>query len=567
MRERFSLTRANLERLLAVLLVVGTIVAYSALPHCNFVLFDDPYYVTENADVRAGLSKAGFTWAFTTFHSANWHPLTWLSHMADSDLYGLNPAGHHLTNLLFHLGNTLLLFLFLCRTTGQSGCSFIVAGLFSLHPLHVESVAWISERKDVLSTFCMLSALLAYAHYVRRPGIRRYLPVLVLFALGLMAKPMLVTFPFLLLLLDYWPFERICALPGLHPFNMEERSGDWGRLVLEKMPLILLTFFSCAATFMAQSAAKAVASLETISLGARLTNAIISYATYLVYMFWPKDLSIFYPHTGNSVPFWPALFSAAFLAGLTTIVVQQASRRPYLFVGWFWYIGTLVPVIGLVQVGNQAMADRYTYIPSIGIFVTLVWGLAPIFQRHGIRPMFTVSFVSTLFLALLIQTRSQVRLWQDTPTLFKHALKVTEDNYLAHQILSEHAKANGDPDTALLHREKALEINPGFVAKMHNRTGYLLAQQGRLDAAVREFEEAVRLYPDYASAHNNLGVILARQGRYEEALVELAEALRISPGDASVPTSIANVERERAGIPVMGPGDAALKTEALGSTR
>jgi hypothetical protein len=544
------LSRENLSRTLGLLLVVSTLTAYWHLLFCDFISFDDPFYVTGNPQVLAGLDRANIVWAFTSFHSSNWHPLTWLSHMLDCELFGLHPVGHHLTNLLIHLGNTLLLFLFLRETTHQTWRSFIVAALFSLHPLHVESVAWVSERKDVLSTFFWMLALIAYVAHVRQPRLYRYLLVLFLFALGLMAKPMVVTFPFVLLLLDYWPLRRADSPPYGLAFEGElptrENPGVvWGRLLLEKVPFLLLSVASSVVTILAQAEGRAFRSLDIIPFGMRVSNALVSYAHYMYMMLWPQGLSVFYPHPVGSVDPWLVFVSAILLAGLSATAIRLALGRPYLLVGWLWYLGTLVPVIGLLQVGDQAMADRYTYIPLIGLFVAMVWGFSDLFAACGVRRIFVVALVGTICLALIDGTQSQLRYWQNNETLFQRALRVTRDNYVAHLMLAQVAKADGKPYKALFHKNKAVEINPLFVAKTHNRWGYFLAQQGQMDEAIEDFEEAIRICPDYANAHKNLGVVLARKGRLDEAIAHFTEVLRLSPGDPDAREGLKKVESQR----------------------
>jgi protein O-mannosyl-transferase len=552
MRGRFCSRRRGLERIAGLILVVSTLGAYWHLRHCDFTFFDDPGYVFLNPSVIAGLNRVNVVWAFTTFSAANWHPLTWLSHMLDCSLYGLNPAGHHLTSLFFHVGNVLLLFLFLREATNQTWRSFIVAALFSLHPLHVESVAWIAERKDVLSTFCWMLALVAYGGYARRSGAPRYLLVLFLFALGLMAKPMLVTFPFVLILMDYWPLQRLSSLktgsePGFEEEDISAALIPMSRLIWEKIPFVILSAASSIVTVIAQSGGRAVMTLEYLGFAARVSNALVSYVRYILFMLWPKDLAVFYPHPCNTLNPWLVLASALLLAGLTVAVIYQASRRPYLVVGWLWYLGTLVPVIGLVQVGNQALADRYTYIPLVGLFIAMVWGLSDLFAHCRVRRIFTISLVCAVFLALILTTRSQLRYWENTNTLFGHTLKVTEDNYLAHFLLAQVAKMEGDLDTAAFHKSKALEFNPLYVAKFHNRWGYYLAELGSPEDAIAEFSEAIQIYPDYANAHNNLGVMLARKERFDEAIEHFTVALRISPNDPNIHESLRNaqIERER----------------------
>ena len=550
MRGRFRLGQGGLERIAGIILVVSTLGAYWYLRQCDFTLFDDPGYVFANRLVITGLNRANVVWAFTTFSASNWHPLTWLSHMLDCNLYGLNPAGHHLTNLFFHIGNALLLFLFLREATNQTWRSFLVAALFSLHPLHVESVAWISERKDVLSTFFWMLALVAYGGYARRSGVPRYFLVLFLFALGLMAKPMVVTLPFVLILMDYWPLKRFSFLkdgsqPGFAEGDGPAASIPMSRLIWEKIPFVILSAASSMVTVFAQSEGRAVMTLENLHFGARVANALVSYVRYVLYMLWPKDLAVFYPHPGSSLDPRLVAASALLLVGMSVAVMHQASRRPYLIVGWLWYLGALVPVIGLVQVGNQALADRYTYVPLVGLFVAMVWGLSDLFARCRVRRIFTVSLVCAVFLALIVATRSQLRYWENTKTLFEHTLGVTENNYLAHFLLAQVAKIEGNLDKAAFHNSKALEFNSVYVAKLHNRWGYYLAEQGLLEDAIAEFSEAIQICPDYANSHNNLGVALARKARFDEAIEHFTEALRISPNDPHIRESLRNVEVER----------------------
>lgn len=539
----------TLSRWLGLLLIAATISAYWYLPSCDFILFDDPQYVFSNDRVRSGLNWPNITWAFTTLSVSNWHPLTWLSYMLDTSLFGINPAGFHSMNLLFHLGNTLLLFLLLRETSGRLWESFIVAALFALHPLHVESVAWISERKDVLSTFFWLLALLTYVRYVKQPRTLRYLLVLFLFALGLMSKPMVVTLPFVLLLMDYWPLERIVS--WIHRDTQTSRTVPFisktslGRLVFEKTPFFMLSIASCVITFIAQSEAGAVIPLESFSIMTRIENSLISYCRYIIYMIWPKDLTVYHPHPGDSIGVLPVVICGVALIALTGACVSQVFKRPYLLFGWLWYLGTLVPVIGLVQVGDQAMADRYTYIPLIGLFIALVWGFSDLFGYLGVRRILLVTFTCTVLFALGNSTVSQVHHWQNTRTLFEYTLDVTENNYLAHFILAQLEAAEGNGAKAFYHHTKAIELNPAFVAKMINREGFFLAERGQWDEAATKFEEAIGIRPDYANARNNLGVVLARKGLFDEAVDQFTRALEISPTDKRIRESLRNAELER----------------------
>ena len=384
----------------------------------DYVLLDDPLYVTGNPEVRQGITREGLAWALTANVANNWHPLTVLSHMLDVEVFGLAPAGHHLTSLLLHLANVLLLFAALHRMTAAAFRSALVAALFAVHPTRVESVAWIAERKDVLSGLFWMLALLAYVHYARRPSLGRYLLVALAMALGLAAKPMLVTLPCVLLLLDLWPLGR----RGLR------------RLILEKIPLFALSAASCAATLSYQETS--LAPLEALPWDLRFSNAVVSYATYLGKAFLPRDLAVFYPFPAE-IPVWKAAGAAALLLLLTGLALWRARRSPWLLVGWLWFLGTLVPVIGLVQVGRQAMADRYTYLPFIGLFLAMVWGAAELVERRDVfRPVLGALSVLAI-LGLAGMTRAQVRHWQDSVALFRHALAATGDNHLARRGLAK----------------------------------------------------------------------------------------------------------------------------------
>ena len=535
------INRHNTERLLGLFLLLMTIGVYLQVKNHEFIYFDDPAYVTENRHVQKGLTKEGLFWAFTTFHASNWHPLTWLSHMLDCHLYGLNPTGHHLTSLFFHVANSLLLFLVLRESTGRLWQSFLVAGLFALHPLHVESVAWVSERKDVLSTFFWMLTLLLYVRYTQAHGISRYVSTLLLFALGLLSKPMVVTLPFVLILLDYWPLGRVCW----------GRKGEEGnglsiqRLLLEKIPFFVLSGASCIVTYIAQSEGRAIQSLDAIPLQSRILNALVSYVSYMAGMVWPHDLAVFYPHPVNNLGWWAGLASALFLLLLCIAVLHQVPSRPYLSVGWFWFLGSLIPVIGLVQVGMQALADRYTYIPLVGLFVAMVWGLSDFFKAHRVHPYLLSLFAGVLLLLLTALTWTQLHHWQNTFTLFQHTLRATKDNYAAHFILARAFGEHGRLDKAFEHYNRAVEIHPAFVAMMHNRVGYYLAEEGQIEDAISQFKGALEIRPDYPSALNNLGVVLARMGRLDEAISQFAEALKLWPGYTEARKNLENVRREK----------------------
>ncbi len=394
-------TESTKKRLLIIslFLIIASFMAFWQVTRCDFINYDDDKYLTDNSHVQDGLTVEGITWAFTTGYAANWHPLTWISHMVDVQLFGLQPGWHHLTNLLFHLASTLLLFLVLHRMTKALWQSAFVAALFALHPLHVQSVAWVAERKDVLSTFFWMLTMGTYASYVAKPGLKRYLTLLLCFALGLMAKPMLVTLPFVLLLLDYWPLQRLeQKRPPQEGLSKDKSTtspvripvqpvGHWPLirpLLIEKIPLFALAALSSIVTYLVQHHGGAVQSLETFPPGVRMANAFVSYITYMVKMLWPTNLAVFYPYP-TSWPLWQVLGSAALLITITVLVIRGAKKRPYAAVGWFWYVGTLVPVIGVVQVGRQALADRYTYIPLVGLFIIVAWAVPELLKKWPYR--------------------------------------------------------------------------------------------------------------------------------------------------------------------------------------
>jgi tetratricopeptide (TPR) repeat protein len=511
-------------------LVAATLAVYGQLRNHQFINYDDNIYVTDNPQVQAGLTLKGLFWAFTTTRAGNWHPVTWLSHMLDCQLFGLNPGEQHLTNLAFHIANSLLLFLGLLYLTRSSGGSFMVAALFALHPMHVESVAWVAERKDVLSTFFWLLTMWAYVWYVKRPGLGRYLLILVCFSLGLMAKPMLVTLPFVLLLLDYWPLARLWG-KGQAPaaaFSPPDPGIACKRLVWEKAPLFVLALLFSLVTVYAQKQVGAFWSLNTLSFPVRLANAMVAYVSYLGKMFWPVHLAVVYPHPGQNLPLWQALAAGLLLAGLSILALRQARRQPYLLVGWLWYLGTLMPVIGLVQVGRQAMADRYTYVPFIGLFIAVVWGTAALAARWRIPKFLLPVGAGVVLTSLAVCSWVQVSYWRNSISLYEHALQVTGRNALAQANLGVALAAQGKLDQAVAHYTEALRIKPDF-AEVHYNLGAALAAQGKLDQAVAQYLETLRLKPNFAEAHNNLGEALAAEGKLDQAMAQYLEALRLNP--------------------------------------
>ncbi len=548
--------------LLAVALVFGQTVRHEFLTD-----YDDKDYVYENSQVAHGFTIQGIVWAFTHFHSANWHPLTWLSHMLDCQLYGLNhPSGHHLTNILLHAASAILVFLVLRRMTGDLWPSAFVAALFAIHPLRVESVAWVAERKDILSGLLFMLTLAAYVGYVRRPfSLCRYLLVTALFVLGLMAKAMLVTLPVVLLLLDYWPLERMgaTAQQALLPEQARlprQDSLTLLRLLLEKLPWLVLAAASCVITRYAQDTS--LISTEVLTLPPRIANALVSYATYLCRSVYPLGLAAFYPHPQNSLPVWMIAGSLLLLVGVFLAVFVCRRKCPYLLVGWLWFLGMLVPVIGLVQVGFQSMADRYAYLPQLGLCIALAWGAECISRQWPYRRSIGGAASVLVVMSLACCAWQQASYWKDDETLWPHALACTSKNWLAHNNLGAVLGSRGRLDEAIAHYQSALEIKPDYAgiyfnlgaalaereevneaviqyrkaleinpnyADAHNNLGTVLASQGRVDEAITQYQKALEINPDHARAHNNLGIVLAGRGRVDEAIANYQEALQIKP--------------------------------------
>ena len=509
------------------LLLALEMIVYAPVWQHEFTDYDDPAYVSGNPDVAAGLTWRGVGWALTTGHASNWHPLTWLSHMLDVELFGMKPGPHHLSSVLVHMVNTLLLFGVLQRMTGQVGRSAVVAGLFGVHPLHVESVAWVAERKDVLSTLFWLLTLWGYVEYVRRPGWRRYVVVMGLFGLGLMAKPMLVTLPFVLLLLDVWPLGRLAVAAGARSGETWiDRRAAWG-LVVEKLPLFGLTVVSSVVTFAVQQHGGAVSRVELFPFGQRVANAMVAYVAYLGKMLWPTGLAVFYPYP-HGLPLWQVVGSALVLLAVTAVAIGLVRRAPYVAVGWCWYVGTLVPVIGLVQVGSQSMADRYTYVPLIGVFIVLAWGVPALVGSWPQRRVVLGLAAGAGLVASVVIASHQVQYWKNREALWTRAVEVTIDNWNAHDHLGLVRAAQGRVDEAIAHYRAALRIRPDYEGA-HVNLGNLQAARGRMDDAIAHYGEALRIKPDLEIAHNNLGVVLARLGRADDAIAHYTEALRVRP--------------------------------------
>ena len=514
-----------------VLLALATVVAYEPVRHNGFV-YDDEQYISINPDVQGGITKESVVWALTSSYAANWHPLTWLSHMLDCQFFGLNPFWHHMTNLLFHVVNSLLLFGVLKKMTGAVWRSGFVAAVFALHPVHVESVAWIAERKDVLSGFFWMLTIAAYIRYVERPAIGRYVLVFLVFGLGLMAKPMLVTLPFVLLLLDYWPLNRIQR-------KYERNTGtSIRRLIVEKIPLLFLVGVSSAITYVAQRSGGAVVTVENVPLAYRVFNALVSYIRYFGKMIYPERLAALYPHPGNSLAMWQPIACFAVLSLVSLAVIYFGRRQRYLAVGWFWYIGTLVPVIGLVQVGSQAIADRYTYIPSIGIFILLAWGVTELSLKWRHSKTICRIIAGVLLVLLLVLTRIQVRHWRDNLTLYGHALAVIKNNYPMYYNYGYELEKTGRVEDAILSYKKAVRIAPDHF-NAHSNLGALLCKQGKFSEALKHFQRAVQIKPNLAKTYNNLGALFARQRKFDEAITYYQQALQINGNYATTHYNLA----------------------------
>ncbi len=542
-----------------VALFFATLAVYAQVRHFDFVNYDDPEYVTGNRHVEQGITPAGLSWALTSGEAANWFPVTRVSHMLDVQLFDMDSGMHHLVNALLHALATLLLFAFLHRATHAQWPSAFVAFLFALHPLHVESVAWIAERKDTLSGVFAFLTLWAYVRYTERPNWSRYLLVFLLFCLGLMSKPTIVTLPFLLLLLDVWPLDRLKA-----------------RVVWEKIPLLVVSAAAAITTYMVQQSSRAVKTFSVFPLRLRIENALVSYGTYIGKMFWPSKLAVFYPYPSH-ISFWHAVISAVVIAGISVLVLHELRRRPYLATGWFWYVVMLLPMIGLIQVGAQARADRYTYLASVGLSIMLAWGGADLIKTWPRIKTFVAGSAAAACGACVLLTYIQIGYWRDSESLFAHALEVTKGNYVAHHNFGlAIADVPGRLPEAIAHYRTALEIRPDSVeartdlgsglAKMGQfeeaigeyetalrlapdcaicrsnlalaRTamsqalltaGVALQKSGRTGEAIAQFEAALRAEPDFAEAHNDLGVALASSGRTQDAVEQFKAALRIKP--------------------------------------
>jgi protein O-mannosyl-transferase len=515
---------------LCILLAMAVFLIFGRTHGYGFVGFDDDDYFSSNDHVKAGLTWNGIRWAFETGYASNWHPLTWLSLMLDAQLFGTGPAGPHLTNVLLHAANTVLLFLLSRRLTGALWSSAFVAVVFAIHPLRVESVAWVSERKDVLSGFFFMLTLGAYARYVEKSKAQDsksrifYGLSLLFFALGLMSKPMLVTLPFVLLLLDYWPFNRF------NPATLK-------RLLVEKLPFFLLSAASCLATVLVQR--EAIKPIIVLPLALRLGNALVSYATYLTQMIWPENLAAYYPYHFDT-PAWQTMGAGALLFSITLAAFLTARKFPYFLVGWLWYLGMLVPAIGLVQVGGQAHADRYTYLPQIGLYIGIAWAIKDLTLSWRYRRQILATMASVIIGALMVCTWRQTSYWRTDESLWERAIACTSGNYTAHINLGYVLAAQGRTAEAIEHYQQAIKFYPGY-AQAYINLGVIFLNEGRLDEAGENFQRALEINPDSAEAHNNMGILLAKQGRTAEAIEHYQKAIELDPDRAEIYNNLGNL--------------------------
>jgi tetratricopeptide (TPR) repeat protein len=523
--------KGNRILLISIALTVIILALYMQVGNHEFLNYDDSLYVTENPHVSSGITGKNIIWAFASVEQYNWHPVTWLSHMADAQFYGMNPRGHHLTNVFIHALSSLLLLFLLTRFTGSLWQSSFVAFLFALHPLHVESVAWVAERKDVLSAFFCFLTLFYYSGYVSKQKPALYILSLTTFVLGLMSKPMLVTLPIVMLLMDFWPLERCLHEEKGQGQKLSATGFQLKALVKDKIPFFAFSLLSSVITIYAQNRGGAINSLDEMPIWFRIGNALVAYVKYIINTIWPKNLAVFYPFH-LSIPIWQVIGSLLLLILVSGATIRVRHRHPYLLVGWFWYLITLVPVIGLIQVGSQSMADRYTYIPLIGLFIMAAWGVPSLARglkhREGILALLAIAVI----IASATLTWQQIGYWQDGVSLFRHALQFTTGNYAAHKNLGLAFFSKGDLDAAIKEYQEALRIIPND-EEVHTNLGAAFASNGDLDAAIGEYQEALHLAPNFMKAHYNLGIALFKNGDLDAAIKEYQEALRINPNNAN----------------------------------
>ncbi len=542
-----------------IILIMGV---YWPVQHYGFIYFDDDVYITRNSHVQSGITMDGLCWAFSTKYFGLWNPITWLSFMFDYQLYGFNAGGYHWTNVILHIFNAILLFFLFRNMTGALWRSAFVAALFAIHPINVESVVWISERKNVLSTFFWMTTMLCYLWYVRQPEWKRYLPVLVSFALGLMSKPMLVTMPFVLLLMDYWPLQRTEIYPPNNIAKNITKKEKISFLILEKIPLFILSALTILITMYTPGQNAEPQFLRTTDFLERTNNAIFSYVIYVKKLFWPTDLSIFYLYL--NIPVWQIFLCAVLLILVTIFVCRYCRRYPYLPVGWFWYLGTLVPVIGIVTIGDHTMADRYAYVPFIGLFVMIVWSMEHVSVKFAVmkKPLIFISVV--VILLLVWASHQQIKKWATTEILFEDVIKKNPNNYFAYQVVGQEMAKKGENDRALNYYDLAIKANPRFWSAYNNK-GLILQTMGRREEALENFQQAIQvnkfsadayyniglfyledrkldktieyslktiqIQPDYQEAYNILGIALVEQGKINEGIIQFEKVLKINPNN------------------------------------
>ena len=556
-----------LDYLIYALLVVGILAVFWRVTGFALINYDDGTYVTENHDLRLGLTGKGIRWALTAVVSNNWHPLTLISYLLNYQIGRFDPQGYHLLNLLLHMANSLLLFLVLNKMTGFRWRSAFAAALFAIHPFHVESVAWVAERKDVLSGLFWMLTMWAYINYTKRPGIKSYLPVVLAFALGLMSKPMLVTLPLALLLLDFWPLGRFSA-----DSDKRRAFSNYRKLLWEKAPLFGLSAVSSIITFVVQRRGGSVADFETYPIGVRIANAVVSYVRYIGKTFWPQKLAVFYPHPGDSLPLWQVMGSGLLLVCITYLLIRAARRYPYAAVGWLWYVITLAPVIGIVQVGAQAMADRYTYVTLIGIFIAVAWGIPELLWKadasaRGCRhPRVLISGAAGIaILALMYCAYVQVGYWRNNITLFRHALNATSNNFLANLNLASALQLGERPNEAIGYYRQALQIAPGNPDALSN-IGLALADVGKAEEGLKYLYKALEVKPNDPDVENNLGYALCKLGRFDEGEAYFKKALQTNPRHKkALPNYVAGLNNKAIRLAQRGNPAAAVKifSEAL----
>lgn len=519
--------------LLCLALVFIVLAVYIQVGNHSFINLDDNAYVTNNPHVASGITVQNVVWAFTSVDAYNWHPITWLSHMADVRFFGMNPGGHHITSVVIHTISSLLLFLLLLRLTGALWQSLFVAAMFALHPLHIQSVAWVAERKDVISGFFWFLTLLLYAKYVEKQKTTLYVLTILSFILGLMSKPMLVTLPLVMLLLDFWPLERFRYEGDKH-----HNSGRAIALIKEKIPFFVCSIFSGVVTIYAQGKGGAIAASDMTSLWLRFENAMTAYVKYIGKTIWPHDLALFYPFP-LSIPLWQAICSLLILILFSALAIRARRHSPYVLAGWLWFVITLMPVIGLIQVGGHSMADRYTYIPLTGLFIVAAWGVPDLMKGMRHQRRITALIAATVVITSAILTWQQLAYWRDSVSLFRHTLQVTSGNCMIHNNLGLTLALKGEYEEAIQEFRKALRIYPNYT-EAHNNLGATFDFKGDFDAAIQEYREAIRINPDHADAHYNLGIDLQIRGDLDAAIKEYQETLRIQPYNSNAIKKLQN---------------------------